>query len=163
MLLSDWTICYCQTECRQRCSCQLVTQWLYTKRIVLIDVDIVSGKKQIDSDLTWSVFISTTIFVITVVKICCRLMRNSNKLFLLIRVQTTLDHCWFVNEIIYWSPNSNIAEFIDLFALLVCVLVGPWKVDERTGEFGETWSPAKARSCGSDPCKCSWSNIMILL
>ena len=90
MLLSDWTICHCQTECRQCCSCQLVTQWLYTKRIVLIDVDIVSGKKKIDSDLTWSVFISTTIFVITVVKICCRLTRNSDKLVVLIRVQTTL-------------------------------------------------------------------------
>ena len=94
MLQSDWTICHCQTECRQRCSCELVTQWSYTKRIVLIDVDIVSGKKkQIDSDLTWSVFISTIIFVITVVKICHRLTRNSDKLLLYCTVPhlTTVD------------------------------------------------------------------------
>ena len=56
-------------------------------------------KKQIDCGLALSVLLLTTIFVITMVKICCGLTRVHNifTTMLSIRAQTTLNHIRFFN------------------------------------------------------------------
>ena len=51
------------------------------------------GKKQIEYSVVWSVLLSTTIRVITVVKICC--------VSLSIRVHTTLNHIRLVNSLVF--------------------------------------------------------------
>ena len=62
MSRSDWSIC--RTE-KEQTTLLASTQWSRTERIVLFDVGIVVKKT---NGLVWSVLLSTTIFVKTVVK-----------------------------------------------------------------------------------------------
>ena len=62
-------------------------------------LSLILWKKQIECGLVWSILLSTTIRIITVVKICCGLMPHKSKTFwplwlrvsLTIRVQNTLN------------------------------------------------------------------------
>ena len=70
MSQSNWSICRFRQEYRQHCSLQHVTSW--DNRSIRRRH---CSKKQIDCGLAWSLFLSTTVFFITVVKICGGLIR----------------------------------------------------------------------------------------
>ena len=133
---SDWLICRCRWESRQRCTrharvilsrsvianqersfweinqsycgevvdnaCSFFESWFWSRSKIKTFFGIeYCGKKQMESGSALSVLLSTTIFVITVVKICCGLTRRTLwplwwRIPLSIRVQTTLNHFRFV-------------------------------------------------------------------
>lgn len=70
MSQSNWSICRFRQEYRQHCSLQPVTYW--DNRSIRRRH---CSKKQIDCSLAWSLFLSTTVFFIAVVKICGGLIR----------------------------------------------------------------------------------------
>ena len=90
---------------------------------IFFDVDIVE-KKQIECGLALSALLSTTIFVITVVKICCGLTRRKTfwplwwRISLSIRVQTTLNHIRFVNYTCLCVFTESTEEMVTY--LIVC-------------------------------------------